>query len=440
MASHIPKFGVIKPKIIKDLEIKLFPFYSLDKFIKKLLAQKIDGKLLASSMTLGNSLAKDFLNTSDTNQRLIIGLDANLMYSYHQNQLLTRYFSNHKNIFFLPISKGRTFDNLFHWKIIVDDRLKTSFLSSSNLASPAKTNYLDLVYQFENKELNSELYSRLYDEFSEQCQAEEDIYCLEEYASGEGKENKNLISNSCKALEKYPLIKRSNKQFFVSPQETNVETLIVNLIKEAREEIVLLSHHFSSRKIGRELREAEKKGLKVFAVVGDKPKERESLIPKGMYNLTDVSSQPFPHMKVILIDNEMLIFGTGNFTQSGLFKSRELFGITDSQEAIQEVLNVISYYRSILLKKSYNLNKSNNYNHKEVWIVLNTEKERVSKLSIDEVIERMRLISKLIKVESSVSSRFRKLKEKEFMKYQGCLNITQNIFSEDDFFECHSKL
>ena len=47
---------------------------------------------------------------------------------------------------------------------------------------------------------------------------------------------------------------------------------------------------------------------------------------------------PAPHMKAVVIDRELMLFGTGNFTHAGLRGSNELFAVTRDKKAIASLL------------------------------------------------------------------------------------------------------
>jgi len=128
---------------------------------------------------------------------------------------------------------------------------------------------------------------------------------------------------------KYPRITldgRSLEVYFLP--EDDVENRLLDLVGSAQESVDFLAYSLTLDYLGRTLIELETNGVSVRGVMdadqaaSNQGGEYEKLLKAGV----DVHLDPFDglmHHKVIIIDGKTVVFGSANFTRSGLFNNDE---------------------------------------------------------------------------------------------------------------------
>jgi len=128
---------------------------------------------------------------------------------------------------------------------------------------------------------------------------------------------------------KYPRITldgRSLEVYFLP--EDDVENRLLDLVGSAQESVDFLAYSLTLDYLGRTLIELETNGVSVRGVMdadqaaSNQGGEYEKLLKAGL----DVRLDPFDglmHHKVIIIDGKTVVFGSANFTRSGLFNNDE---------------------------------------------------------------------------------------------------------------------
>lgn len=128
---------------------------------------------------------------------------------------------------------------------------------------------------------------------------------------------------------KYPRITldgRSLEVYFLP--EDDVENRLLDLVGSAQESVDFLAYSLTLDYLARTLIELETNGVSVRGVMdadqaaSNQGGEYEKLVKAGL----DVRLDPFDglmHHKVIIIDGKTVVFGSANFTRSGLFSNDE---------------------------------------------------------------------------------------------------------------------
>lgn len=125
---------------------------------------------------------------------------------------------------------------------------------------------------------------------------------------------------------------------------------IVKEISAARSEILVQAYSFTSAPIAKSLLDAHKRGIKVMAIL-DKSQKKERytsatfLSNSGVPVLID-SAHAIAHNKVIIIDREIVITGSFNFTKAAEERNAENLLIIRSRElAAKYVANWKEHFR-----------------------------------------------------------------------------------------------
>jgi len=111
---------------------------------------------------------------------------------------------------------------------------------------------------------------------------------------------------------------------------------IVDQINAAKSEILVQAHSFTSASIAKALLNAYKRGVKVEAIL-DKSQRKEKytsatfLVNAGILTFID-DKHAIAHNKIIIIDKEMVITGSFNFTKAAEEKNAENVLVIKSKE------------------------------------------------------------------------------------------------------------
>lgn len=432
------KFPKISP--IESLELEIFPFTTME---KKILRYKDNSySLLTSTMSLGSTLSKRLAKSYySSDSSLFISLDAGMLFSYHQAPLLIRDFMNHPNVFVVPMTSGRTHRSVYHWKMILGERGAESTLSAMNLSTPEKAPYLEFLYTFDDPEITQELRGHLINAMKDQCEAIEANECFSDFFYSDSKLSssyKALVSQGCQKVSELREA-RLKKKFFIQPQDTDIPYFIESLIEKAKEEIIVLTHKFSSPGVMKALIKAQKKGVEVYLLTAEKPRMNRKSIIDPYYNFEDSNSKraiPFPHMKTMLIDRKKLFFGTGNFTFNALRRARELFAITNDELAVKKVLEISNSY---LYAKNKNKLKDFNATSERHWVALLSKDTRNTLLNAEQLADTFEILSdtSTVVAQSPKSLRLVNLDQKD--KLKECDLESLMFITELDYISCISK-
>ena len=111
---------------------------------------------------------------------------------------------------------------------------------------------------------------------------------------------------------------------------------IVDQINAAKSEILVQAHSFTSASIAKALLHAYKRGVKVEAIL-DKSQRKEKytsatfLVNAGILTFID-DKHAIAHNKIIIIDKEVVITGSFNFTKAAEEKNAENVLVIKSKE------------------------------------------------------------------------------------------------------------
>lgn len=140
----------------------------------------------------------------------------------------------------------------------------------------------------------------------------------------------NQMFNSKFSKEKSQNLTDSSKsdiQVYFSPQDDVFENVLKELIFKAKRKIYVSSFYLTHEKFISELIFAKKRGVEVLVLVDATSANgfKEKIIKLRKNNIPTIVEDwgGKNHEKTIMIDDEILIFGSCNFTKSGFYKNDE---------------------------------------------------------------------------------------------------------------------
>ncbi len=343
-----PKQKIKSIKTIHDLQIKAHPEFPLSNITLEYLNDRTVNDLYLSTMSLGNFSLTQFINAArnGNNKNIYFNYDLGIVLPELQTRALLFSTNQIERFFQIPNFGGQDFEMAYHLKFIASPQKNTSILSSMNFASSAKTNYIDFSYAFEDLGIRDELISLSERNQQRFCASKEDYTCLSnlivDSQESQHKALKEIYRKSCQVL---PASHYKSSGYLFLSELGNSEDFIIDKINQAKFELVLLVSQITNKNIYQALKLAQDRGVKVYL---------SSANYSGQFNSTfdfyypNVNSKDtwtlIPHMKVMVIDRKLMVFGTGNFSINGLRHNSEVFAQTDNPDAIKTVYDYLAVF------------------------------------------------------------------------------------------------
>jgi hypothetical protein len=210
-------------------------------------------------------------------------------------------------------------------------------LMSANWRRYSEENVKDKIFITENKQLSSAYTQLLYSILEDRCSSLRYLDCSNSlrYAPSDRRaaEIKELIKKSCESLKEWPAKIMHDEALqasapFARPGTQKVEQKVIELIEHAQKSILLASHVFGESRISQELIKAQARGVKVQLLLGTKlanPFFEKTL--QQIFNVDQVTEETgvTAHAKFMIIDDDLAIWTTGNFTKTSLQNPWEIF-------------------------------------------------------------------------------------------------------------------
>ncbi len=122
------------------------------------------------------------------------------------------------------------------------------------------------------------------------------------------------------------------------PYENGIDEKIIDSINNAQESIYLAIYELTNKKISKALINAYNKNIKVIIITDDQTylhsDELKKLEEEGIEVYKDLSKSSLMHNKFLIIDNETIWTGSGNYTYYAFYRNYENFlKIRDKQLA-----------------------------------------------------------------------------------------------------------
>ncbi|NOQ32348.1 MAG: nuclease [Helicobacteraceae bacterium] len=134
---------------------------------------------------------------------------------------------------------------------------------------------------------------------------------------------------------------QADKLFFLPDESKQVLKLYKKSILNAKNSIDIAMYNFSYKPIQRQLLKASKKGVKIDLIFDKKNEENKKsaynkLCTKKNFSCYIVDSAKM-HIKAILIDNEVAMFGSANFKEESFESNYELIYTTSKKKIINKI-------------------------------------------------------------------------------------------------------
>ncbi len=310
-----------------------------------LIEQVEDDIVILSSMTASTNEVRRIkeLSAKKKNVRVILVLDALNMVDDSVSELLK--LANDK-FTLLPVPRSRTSPSNYHIKGAVAYNAKRFVFSSANLRNHDGPDLLmDLGFSGQSAEISGALGKSLLEQVDSACQDDAFLECMLDVAFDPGSLESHLFrrnfNQSCQFARSSRALAKLRTQkvdrFFVTPLEQDLVSLTVKMIGSAKKSIAIAADQISHPKVIEALRTRAKEIQNIRIVVGRLEPSSPLLLAPLIKSLVMVPDQMpmLPHAKALIIDRKTLLFGTGNFTLTGLSNERELFGTTANPSLVR---------------------------------------------------------------------------------------------------------
>lgn len=256
-----------------------------------------------------------------------------------------------RNLRLFPVFKTPDADDSYHIKGLAYDGAEKSIeILSVNLRRFREEKVADRIIELKGKDSFDSLLSILGSVLDQQCSNLPYLDCSNQLRFGldskRSKQIKGWIKNACSHRFTAP---KPLKPVLYRGGTTSLEQQLVDWISSAKKTLEVSSHILKDARIFEALESAAERGVKVKILAGTDPHS------KGGRKITD-SELPITlqtremgvtsHAKFILIDQELAIWGTGNFTKTGLSNPWEIFLATRNQEFMSALLGYLAQYQS----------------------------------------------------------------------------------------------
>ncbi len=317
-----------------------------DEFFKLFESQKWD-KIYISSMTLSAGFLKKVIEKARSNK-----VEINILFSLSLQSLLKDFpsylFELPPNIKIHPIFLNPTAVNAYHIKgaLFLGQKPKFIFFTG-NFRNYDDEVFSDLAMIADVKEPQA-LEDHFQSQINYNCQDKAYLACTLkarfENNSSIQELIQRLVENSCNANHKPDL----KKIIAFGPRYHDMKKLVESHILKAKKSIYIQTHQFNDPDLIEILDQKVKQGLDIRMINGTKK-------PKKTYErsyFTQNNSLRDLHSKYIIIDNEILLWGTNNYTFTGYKNLWEMTFIHKDPKLIDQFLKNFKSSELILRKKN----------------------------------------------------------------------------------------
>ncbi|HJE02573.1 Phospholipase D precursor [Aliarcobacter thereius] len=137
---------------------------------------------------------------------------------------------------------------------------------------------------------------------------------------------------------------------FILPKDKDVfEKKLENLISNAKKSIFISIYNFSSKKLAKEIINAKKRGVEVF-VIFDKTKVEEDdkiykMLKKNKVETKILDDKIKMHIKSMLIDENIVLIGSANYTKKSFEENFELLYISSEESLVNRLKEFRKYFK-----------------------------------------------------------------------------------------------
>ncbi len=139
----------------------------------------------------------------------------------------------------------------------------------------------------------------------------------------------------------------SNEVYLLPSQNNQIKEKISNSILNAKSEILIAMYNFSYKDFAKDLVKASKNGVLITVVLDaekiDKDDEVINLFKKHKIKTIIVDKRKM-HLKVAVIDSEIAIFGSSNWTEESFEENYELIYLSQDKKVISSLRDFIKSF------------------------------------------------------------------------------------------------
>jgi hypothetical protein len=341
--------------IIPSLPIRSvwkIPEESLDgKFFEKLDREK-PKKIYLSSMIISekilNQLERWLIKNPESEAWVFLAYNLHVL----ENDFPEKYQPKTERLHFFPVFQTPWTKDSYHIKgAAFEGKTFSTLLMTVNMRRFREEKVADRIFELEGKEVFQSYVDVLHQVLTEQCSQLSYLNCSNELRYEPSDPRSKIITqwieNSCKTQSRFLTTNKEPTSFFTRTQNTDLENQFERLITQAEKSILISSHVFHESKISTALLMAASRGVKVKLLVGTEITDQNFLTriskPLSLKMVTKESGVT-SHAKFMVIDNEVVVWGTGNFTKTSLQNPWEIFIVTKDKKIINELVDYSNQY------------------------------------------------------------------------------------------------
>lgn len=125
----------------------------------------------------------------------------------------------------------------------------------------------------------------------------------------------------------------TDKLYFLPNESKKAKNDIVKLLENANQSIDIAMYNFTYKKFAKALKKATKNGVKV-TLIYDKTKL------KFHKKINLIKSTRKLHIKMAIIDDKYLIFGSANWKKESFSENYEIINITDDKQKVKKFMKI----------------------------------------------------------------------------------------------------
>jgi hypothetical protein len=295
-----------------------------------------------------------------------------------------------ENLKLVPIFSSPQSGRYFHMKGLSSFSNEGRFyFSSANLKSNERFRTFDLGFSAEQPEAANSLAQLFLERLRENCENIGFLACSLEARYDTHSALRALLERhareSCLLLKTNPKMQsfasRKHAEVFFSTSKRDAVAAYRDHISNAKKSIDLSTHLLNKDEIIEALVAAQSRGIQVRGVVGN-PGTRvtqEKVTGRLPIVYSEAVLETESHTKALLVDDQRLLWGTGNLTHNGLVESSEYFFYTEDRE-------LLAAYRRYLASFSLASNSTQG-DLCSVWIPSTTTLKRPEMRPLSEALE-----------------------------------------------------
>ncbi len=313
-----------------------------DEFMKIYDSQSWD-KIYISSMTLSAGFIKKIIKKSTTNKAEI-----HVLFSLSLQSLLKEFpsylFELPSNVIIHPIFLSSTAVNAYHIKgaLFLGKSPKYLFFTG-NFRNYDNELFSDLAMIAQVKDPES-MENHFRSQIDYNCQDQEYLDCtlLARFENNSSIQElmKRLVKNSCQYSKKPSL----QKLIAYGPRYFDMKRMLHEKLMLAKKSIYIHTHQFNDPEMLKILDQKLKQGIEVKIINGTNKTVKAY---KRSYFLQNKSSTDL-HSKYIIIDQQILVWGTANYTTTGYTNLWEMTFIHQDPKLLEEFVKRFKASESII--------------------------------------------------------------------------------------------